>query len=42
MAIARTSSSLGWITRYADVLSGIVIASLLGAEYLTDGSLSAT
>src|SRR6266436_1411825 len=42
MATARTSSSLGWITRYADVLSGIVIGSLLGAEYLTDGSLSAT
>src|SRR5712691_6233641 len=42
MATARTSSSLGWITRYADVLSGIVIASLLGAEYLADRSLSAT
>jgi len=41
MGTAPTSSSLGWIARYADVLSGVVIASLLGAEYLTDGSLSA-
>src|SRR5713226_8500513 len=41
MATARTSSALGWITRYSDVLSGAVIASLLGAEYLTDRSLSA-
>jgi len=42
IATAGTSTALGWITRYTDVLLGVVIGSLLAAEYLADSSLSAT